>query len=542
MKKTIPILFLAAFPALLSAQARQEAPRQEAPTFRENVEVRVMDLDVVVTDSKGRNVPDLSRGDFLVRVDSQAVPIDYFARVDEGTIHAPDLAEASPDRVIQEYRKGTEAYLPRHFLIYFDVGHVSPGLRRRSLEALRDFVTRLGPSDSARIVLFDRRAKELTPWTASKEVLFEGLSKIESGIGMSRLITEQQTLRDMNFAVRGNARGSLVRSYAQQERAEVQKLLDDMGTELSTLTALPGKKAFLFVSGGFEMQPGFAMSQYAFGGPSLSSFDVRPLSSEVEAIVKRANASDVTFYTVDARGLTPEGASASADDDPLASRPGVSFVAREDSQTGMRTLARETGGLALIDSNDFQRGLTRIYEDTSTYYSIGVNISKLPGAGYRNVRVEVSRPGLIVRARRGYAPRSTSERGRDIAQAALRSNIEYRGIPVTLQVAPPVKQKKYYGVPIRVVMPASALTFLPQGDTRRAVAELYIGAIDDSGNMSDIGREEAVFTFPKDAPADASVKYSVTLQVRKGNVRIVVNVRDKETGRMGTGKADIHVD
>src|SRR5439155_16409618 len=155
------------------------------------------------------------------------------------------------------------------------------------------------------------------------------LSRIESGVGMSRLMTEQQTLRDMNFAVRGNARGALVRNYAQQERAEVQKLLNDMGTELSTLTAMPGKKAFLFVSGGFEMQPGFAMSQYAFGGVSLSAFDARPVNSEVDSIVKRANASDVTFYTVDARGLTAEGSTAS-DDDPLASRPGVSFIARED--------------------------------------------------------------------------------------------------------------------------------------------------------------------------------------------------------------------
>ncbi|HYR47062.1 MAG TPA: VWA domain-containing protein, partial [Thermoanaerobaculia bacterium] len=464
MKKVVLVLLLAALTAFVAAQTE---PR--GPGFRETVEVRVMDLDVVVTDSKGRNVADLSRGDFLVKVDGQPVAIDYFARVDEGTIHAPDLAEASPDRVLEEYRKGTETYLPRHFLIYFDVGHVSPGLRRRALEALRDFVTRLGPSDSARVVLFDRRAKELTPWTPSKETIFEALSKIESGVGMSRLLTEQQTLREIDATGSRSSRAFLARSYAEQERAEVRKMLDDMGTELATLTALPGKKAFLLVSGGFDMQPGYAMSQYALGGISLAAFDVRSVASEVDAIVKRANASDVTFYTVDARGLTAEGSSAS-NDDPLASRPGVSFIAREDSQTGLRTLAQETGGLALVNSNDLQRGLSRVYEDTSTYYSIGVNVSKLPGTGYRNIRVEVSRPGMVVRARRGFAPRSNAERGRDIAQAVLRSNIEYRGIPVTLRVAPPTKQKKYYGVPISVIIPSSALTFLPQGDSRRASA------------------------------------------------------------------------
>ena len=119
-------------------------------------------------------------------------------------------------------------------------------------------------------------------------------------------------------------------------------------------------------------------------------------------MIKRANASDVTFYTVDARGLTAEGGSAS-NDDPLANRPGVAFIAREDSQAGMQLLARDTGGLALVNSNDFERGLGRVYQDTSSYYSIGINVSRLAVSGYRDVKVEVSRPGMTVRARRGYA-------------------------------------------------------------------------------------------------------------------------------------------
>jgi hypothetical protein len=53
-------------------------PGQEAPTFREQVEVRVMDLDVVVTDRDGRPVPDLKREDFTVRLAGKPVPIDYF--------------------------------------------------------------------------------------------------------------------------------------------------------------------------------------------------------------------------------------------------------------------------------------------------------------------------------------------------------------------------------------------------------------------------------------------------------------------------------
>ena len=536
MRKLAAVI-LAAFAAPLAAQD------QPLPTFREAVEVRVMDLDVVVTDSHGRPVPDLTQGEFSVKVDGKPVPLDYFARVAEGTIHAPDLASAPPERVLAEYRKGEEAYVPRHFLLYVDVGHLSPGYRNRALESLRDFVTRLGPSDTGRIVLFDRRARDLTPWTASKETLLSALSRMDSGVGMSRLMTEQQTLREIDSTRSVQSRIAAARNYAQQERAEVRQMLSDMGSEVTTLTALPGKKVFLFVSGGFETQPGFAMTQYAGGrfGASLQVFDTRDLAPELDALVRRANASDVTFYAVDARGLVGEGATAS-NDDPLASRPGVAFFARTDSQAGMQLLARETGGLALLNTNDLDRGLGRVYQDTSTYYSIGVNLSKLPATGYRDVRVEVTRPGLTVRARRGFAGRTGEERARDVTQAALRTNVEYRGIPVTLRLAPARKEKKYYSLPISVTVPASSLTLLPQGDGSQAKADLYIGVIDDSGNMSDVGHEEATFNVPKNAPADTPLNTLVTLQTRKGNQRIVVNVQDKATGRMGTAKADVRVE
>src|ERR1700682_1121478 len=155
---------LALLPAAALAQA-PPAPENPPATFRETVQVRVMDLDVSVTDSRGNPVSDLTQNDFRVTVDGKPVPIDYFTRVEEGTIHAPDLATASPELVLAEYRKGADAYVPRHFLIYFDLGHLSPAGRKRGVDALRDLVTRLGPGDSARVVSFDRRPRTLTEWT-----------------------------------------------------------------------------------------------------------------------------------------------------------------------------------------------------------------------------------------------------------------------------------------------------------------------------------------------------------------------------------------
>jgi len=77
---------LAGIPAALPAQDSG---------FRENVSVRVMDIDVVVTDPAGRPVPDLPRDAFQIRVDRRPVDVDYFAAVRDGELELDALLTRS---------------------------------------------------------------------------------------------------------------------------------------------------------------------------------------------------------------------------------------------------------------------------------------------------------------------------------------------------------------------------------------------------------------------------------------------------------------
>jgi len=537
---------------LLSLSSVIAAAQERPPTFTEQVEVRVMDLDVVVTDRDGKPVRDLEREDFTVRLGGKVVPIDYFARVDAGAIHAPDLATASPEQVLAASAGAEEAYLPRHFLIYVDLGHMSPDWKRRALEPLRDLVARLGPNDFGRVLTFDRRSRVLAEWTSKKEALLAALAGVEKAVGMSRLTNERQARYNIDHppgltpGQRSRYVEFVANQYAVQERSATRELLQDVDSGLTALAPLAGKKAFLFVSGGFEFQPGYAIRAYALGQTGFLSIDSRNVSAELDAIVRRANASEITFYTMDARGLDARGdaddASASKPDEPLLPKRDVSSLARHDTQQGMVHLAHETGGLALMNTNDLGAGLSRVYEDTSVYYSIGVTLSKLPSAGYQKVRVEVNRPGVVVRTRTGYAAMTEADRVRDRVQATLKTNLRYSGIPVAMRTGRPSRKGGRYTVPLSVTIPASGLTFLPEGKSRRAAADVYIAAMDDQGRMSEISREDATFTLPEGKDEATPLVYSATLQTRKGNHRIVVNVRDKVTGKMGTAKADIRVE
>lgn len=508
-----------------------------------------MDLDVVVTDKDGRPVTDLKREDFTVRLAGKPVPIDYFARVDAGAIHAPDLATASPDQVLAAYRQGEQAYVPRHFLIYVETGHLAPEARKRGLEAVRDLVIRMGPNDRGRVVLFDRRSRELAEWTSSKETLFSALAKIdEIGAGMSRLNAERQALTAIDTVMARTAREqaihreSVARRYAEEQSVEVRQMLQDVGSELTTLAPLPGKKAFLFVSGGFDFRPGHIMAAYASGQPTVLSFTIRDVSGELTAIARKANASEITFYAMDARGLDPAGGS-SASDNPLLARSTVGFLARQDSQEGMTVLARETGGVALLNSNDLQTGVARIYQDTSVYYSVGVTLSKVRASGHQAVQVEVNRPGVTVRARRGYAAPSQADRARDRIQAALRTNFSSTDIPLKLTTEPATRKGKLYEFGISIVFPAVGLTFETTGGVRRAAADISIAAMDDSGRMSDPSTDQTQFTLPAGAnEGNSALQHRTTLRTRPGNHRIVVSVRDRVSGRMGTAKADVRIE
>ena len=414
----------------------------------------------------------------------------------------------------------------------------------------------MGPDDTARVVVFDRSPKVLSDWTSSKESALDALSQIEhQGVGMSRLRAEQQTVELIDSSPRRRGgRVQLAQSYAQEVGSEIQTMLASMGQEVVSLTPLRGKKAFLFVTGGFEFQPGFVMTQYATGGfGSIQGINLRDIAPDVDAVVKSANANEITFFTVDATGLTTDLQNAGGADtigqksatafDPLGTRAAVSFIARQDRQNGLQILARETGGQAILNTNAFDRGLDRVYRAVSTYYSVGVNLSGLPVGKYQDVRVEVRRPGVTVASRRGFQARPEAELVAERARATMGSDLSYSGIPVQLQTKAATPDKKNYLVPIKILVPASSLTFVPEGDKSTARAEYYIGSVDDKGRMSAVSRQEETFELPNDKIKDnAMVAFEAQLQTRKGNVRVVVNVRDSASGKMGTGRANLRVE
>jgi hypothetical protein len=140
----------------------------------------------------------------------------------------------------------------------------------------------------------------------------------------------------------------------------------------------------------------------------LAQLDHRPRFRE---LLDRANRANVSFYPVDPRGVV------AFDDDivPVAGvgqNPAISLV--EDNRrlgerhTSIRTMAESTDGVAVLETNDFGAALRRMTSDLGSYYLLGYYSSGKLDGKFHAITVNVTRPGVRVRARRGYLAASTA--------------------------------------------------------------------------------------------------------------------------------------
>jgi hypothetical protein len=130
------------------------------------------------------------------------------------------------------------------------------------------------------------------------------------------------------------------------------------------------------------------------------------LYQEFMDLMDVANRANVGIYPVDARGLA-------ATDRPLGMDQGTPAEESRRVQTRveyLRSLAENTDGLAVLNTNDIDRGLRRIVADMTSYYLVGYSSknAKLDGR-FRKITVRVKRPGVDVRARRGYQAATADE-------------------------------------------------------------------------------------------------------------------------------------
>ena len=392
-------------------------PPQPPPTFPSAVEV--ITVDAVVLDEAGQPARGLTKDDFVVKENGQPRDVVRFEAFDVGA--ARDEPEAAASVVATNESRANDS--GRGFAIVLDDLRIAPERTPAAQETVKQFLERSvrdgdlvtlattsgnawwsaripeGREDLLAVLerarghlvdasVLDRMSDYEAFWIANREgTLASG------GASLTARVVARWELTGACPVVGG--RGSIgcdgrVRARAAQldgmRRDRLRYTLACVRRAIEALALVRGRKSLLLLSEGFLED---------FGGDARA----------VAALSREAN---TAVYFVDVRGLEalPGGLGSAADASPLPSGR-ERFEAATVESAGAVALAEETGGFSVRNTNDLAAGVQRVVAESRVFYLLGFYPpeGRAPG-DWRSLRVEVRRPGLTVRARRGYTTRS----------------------------------------------------------------------------------------------------------------------------------------
>ncbi|MCC6165170.1 MAG: VWA domain-containing protein [Acidobacteria bacterium] len=384
-----------------------DAPAQ--PTFR--TDINFVRVDAIVTDKQGRPVADLTPADFEVLEDGKPQTVETFKliRVDG---HPPP-GESSAREINSIYAEEAEARRDdvRLFVIFFDDYHVRLGTSLSVKDPLVRFIdTQVGPLDMI-AMMYPLDPVRAVSFTRNKKAVIQ---QILSWQGRKYRYIPPRNIFEEQYA-----------NYPTQivEKIRNQVSLTALRGLMTRLGGLrEGRKTVIVVSEGYtdyvppQLRGNNAQSGIVGVGTSALTGDasIDPMGALAEDrnrffgdmdvqnlmrdVTREANRNNVSMYMLDPRGLA--GFEFDIDEGIGLTMDGTALRATQDT---LRVMADETDGRAIVNRNDIGGGLAQMMRDASAYYLLGYSSSAAPTDGrFHQIRVRVKRPGVEVRARRGY--------------------------------------------------------------------------------------------------------------------------------------------
>ena len=387
--------------------APAQSPTDQRPVFRSAIEL--VTTDVIVRDGRGQFVADLKPEEFEILEDDVPQKLASFVLVHGGrtlNLLSPPPAPAQEGIILPPPRPTSDA-AGRIFLIFVDdlhldfrnTGRIRDLFKKMAQELIHEGdmfgIVSTGPSSLAVDLTYDRAR------------LDDAIKRISgSGLRPSDIIQGPESSQGPS-EVRYRAHVAFSTAY------DIMKNLEQVHNR---------RKAFIYVSNGYDFNPfeearkgenpffqgRFGQSaEEAEANPFLrqgQQFAEADLARELAELTRAANRANATIYTIDPRGLVG-GPDLDEQIDPTE---WYNYV--RNSIDSLRVLAEETGGIAVVNQNDFEKALKRIDAETSDYYVLGYYSSNPdPTRRVRNIQVKVTREDVNVWSRRSYSLRSLPE-------------------------------------------------------------------------------------------------------------------------------------
>ncbi len=395
--------------SLLDAQQPSNSPPADVVFSVTTLRVQV---DAVVTDSKGHYVTDLTADDFTIYDDGKPQKITNFTYISvtpqSAAAYKPEKS-AKLDRtlppVAAEPTRREDVH--RTFVLMVDDLGLSFESTAYVRDALRKFVERqMQPGDLAAICRTSSGSGAVQQFTTDKRILLSVIDGLQWNLSGRR-----------DSQVFAGAGEGLNNAYdAERNKLLTIGTLGAINYIIGALREMPGRKSIVLFSDGFPL-----FETHDDAGSNTDTF--AEIQQALHRLLDRANRARTVIYTIHTAGLQPlqpdatdrldggTGMDPKQAHDQLTKLTAIGQpkeLAFFERQRGLEHLALETGGLAYYNGNDFNFGLNRVLQDQSGYYLIGFKppdgtFEEKHGArSYHHIKVTITRPGLHVRSRSGF--------------------------------------------------------------------------------------------------------------------------------------------
>ncbi len=498
-KRLVPFLFLLLVCTHLAAQ----------PVTTLRSQTRVVQINVVVKDSKGRSVGDLSQQDFLVTDAHKPRAIQIFS-VERGEDVRQTLPPVPAAHNIFSNRAPAIAEAGRVIALVLDGNNTTFDDFASARLRIIDLVGKLKSGDRVAIYVLHLGLKILQDYTSDHERLLRSITAYSppaltprapitqrpprSNIaGMSKVeeVSDELTA-DMN----PEETAFKVRIRAEDTIAAFRAISDHMAI-------LPGRKSVIWISGGFSWRQ-LATSS----GPSF------------DAAAVAMNDANVALYAVDARPL------------PYSTETNIAT---------MKRFAEATGGKAYYHRNDIDKAILEAMEDLQVSYTLGFYLSDDEQDGkFHPLKVSVNRRGLELRYRRGYFS------GADSSAEAMKKNKPLEaellnpldstavGIDARVEIVADGSSKK---ILIGLAVDPRSVTLKHSGDAWTGkIEQMYVERAEDGVVLAKIS-DSTQFQVTEKTRARyeaGEAVFPASVRLVDGAVKLHIIVRDAESGRTGS--------
>jgi VWFA-related protein len=535
MRNALLVFFIAALAVNAQEIGRNKSDGQATPTFK--VSSQLVVETVSVTDKNGAPVEGLQAKDFVIAEDGAPQTISVFEhqKFDDASTAPPppltarvEMLPELPRAQIALESAGKVRYHDRRLLaLYFDVYALRAEDKVRAFTAAEKFVRdQMTKADLVSIMIYDGTSlRVLQDFTDERRRILA----IVATMGMREY---QNSSDSFGGALSADTDSAFGQNNDEFNLFNTDRQLSALQTAAQMLGALSEKKALVYFSSGMNMNGVENQAQ-------------------LHATINAANRAGVSFWTIDARGLAAEaplGGAGVASPGGSGMYDGSAALARlgtfQASQDTLWSLAKDTGGKALLDYNDLSRGITQAQKSFSSYYIIGYYTTNQDLNGkFRRIKVALNE-GLAgaLDYRQGYFARKqfdkfTAEEKERQLEEALMLEDPITDLTIAMEVDYFQLSRAEYYVPLIVKIPGSELALAKRGGASRTLLD-FIGEVKDEFGTTVSNVRDKVDIKLNDATAaelaKRPIQYDTGFTLLPGKYKLKFLARDAETGRIGT--------